>query len=239
MITTITFTLFERYPQLRHAISIKKFGPMKKENNEVHHANVLKFIKSVSTKSMGICMGQIHSGNVQIVENNRLLVIEETDAVITDRKNLALTVLTADCLPILMFDPVKNAVAAVHAGSKGLLFHVIEHTIHALGSAYDTNPKDLLVGIGPSICKSCYEVRKSFAKQYEKAFPDFTDIISVHQQKHTMDLRNIAVQILTKEGILNSNIEVSNYCTRCDNTLFYSYRRGDKTERIAGFIALE
>lgn len=239
MITNITFTLFERYPQLRHAISIKKYGTMKKETNEVHHANLLKFIKTVSTKSMGISMEQIHSGNVQIVENNRLLVIEETDALITNKENLALTVLTADCLPIFLFDPVKNAIAAVHAGSRGLLFHVIEHTLSAMCSAYDTNPEDLLVGIGPSICRACYEVSETFAKQYHDAFPDFADIISKHRQKYTIDLRKIAVQMLEKEGILSTNIEVSDYCTKCDNNLFYSYRHGDKTERIAGFIALE
>lgn len=239
MTRTIQFSLFAKYPQICHAISTKAFGTMKKENNEVHHANLLKFVKSFSKKSIGISMNQIHGGNVQVVENSRLLVIEETDAIITNKRNLALTVLVADCVPVLVFDTEKNAIAVIHAGSKGLVFHVIENTISAMKTAFDSNPKDLIVGIGPSICNNCYEVNESFADQYISAFPECTDCVTVKNKKYTINLPKLTTQLLQKQGILRNNIELADYCTRCDDALFYSYRHGNRTERIAGSIALE
>jgi polyphenol oxidase len=114
----ITFRNLSKYPEIVHGISTKAFGSMKKEDLSIHHANVLKFAKTADINNVVICMDQVHSGKAMLVENDRELVIPQTDGIVTKSTLLALGVTTADCLPILFYDPVTKSVAAAHARSK-------------------------------------------------------------------------------------------------------------------------
>lgn len=229
--------LFSEYPTISHAVSSVPFGTMKKSDGELHHANLIKFVRAANIKGQVIGMRQIHSANVSVVENTRELRIPDVDALVTNKKDLALTVLTADCLPIFLFDPKHQVIGIVHAGSKGLLRGVIENTVHTFVTMFNSDPKDILAGIGPGIETSCYEVGHEYAKTYQEAYPDFNGFIAEKDGKAFLDLRAMATQLLQKEGILDMHIEVTNICTKCD-TNFYSYRRGDKDDRFASIIRL-
>ncbi len=152
-------------------------------------------------------------------------------------KNIPLAVLTADCLPILFYDPKKEAIGIAHAGYKGLLNHIIENTVACFASNFKSDPKDIVVGTGPSIERDCYEVGVDLIEKFQKEFPGFENIFAEKEKKYFLDLRTIAQQCLVKEGILRENIEFMDICTKCDPN-FYSYRGGDKEQRFASIISL-
>src|SRR5258708_34113916 len=81
--------------------------------------------------------------------------------------------LNADCLPFLFFDSKKEVIGVAHAGYRGLLNHIIEHTIERFVTDFNCNPKDILVGIGPSIEMTCYEVGEEVIDEFKKTFPTF------------------------------------------------------------------
>ena len=128
-------------------------------------------------------------------------------------------------------------IGVTHAGYKGLVNHVLENTVERFISEFSSDPKDIIVGIGPSIEKACYEVSKERVEEFESAFPDFTNMYEALDGKFYLDLRSVARQCLLKEGILEGNIESMDICTKC-NFDFYSYRRGDKYERFVSVISL-
>ncbi|MBA3723277.1 MAG: peptidoglycan editing factor PgeF [Candidatus Levybacteria bacterium] len=253
-----TFQNLSNFPTIKHAVSTKAFDSMKKEDLSIHHGNLMKFGKTVDLKSIPLCMDQVHSGTVALIENDREIVIPKSDGMVTKQKNLPLAIITADCLPILFYDQQKNVIGAAHAGTKGLLKNIIANTVQQMHSTFDSNPKDIIVGIGPGIEKKCYEVGEEVALQFEKAFPTFQNILfkeSKHivkrgnessrlhsnnnEEKYLLDLRAIAVQCLLKEGILEGNIEVSEECTQCNKETLYSYRSGDRSGRFVSVISLE
>lgn len=229
--------ILKQFPQIKHAISTKSFESMKKDDGSLHFANLMKFAKTQKFSAMPISMNQVHGTTVAMIENDRELVLPATDSMITNKKNLPLTIVTADCLPILFYDPKNKAIGVAHAGRKGLAAGIIAEIIAVMQSAYDSDPKDIIVGIGPSIEKDCYEVDEKIVKGFEEAFPEFDGVFEKKAKKYFLDLRATAQQSLQKEGILEEHIEISEVCTKCD-ARFYSYRRGDKMGRFATIISL-
>ncbi len=227
-----------QYKDIVHGISSKAFMSMKRlDTKQVDRSALLNFEKTLNIFDSVITMKQIHSGNVAVIEKLDKTQIPDTDGMITDKHYFPLAVLTADCLPLLFYDPKQNAIAVAHAGYKGLLHHVIEHTIKRMHSEFDSNPKDIIVGIGPSIERDCYEVGKELIDQFKEAFPKFKNIYTETEGNYHLDLRAVAQQCLLKEGILKEHIEVMDICTKCDPN-FYSYRGGDGDHRFASIICL-
>src|SRR5579872_5813520 len=104
------FKLFEKYKNITHGISSKAFGSMKKDQLDLDRENLSQFANSIGIAGDIVCMRQIHSGNVQIVEDISELRFPQTDGLITNKKNLPLAVLTADCLPVLFYNPQKQVI---------------------------------------------------------------------------------------------------------------------------------
>ncbi len=233
-----SFSPFATYSEIACAFSTKLHGSMKKDDGSIHHASVLKFVKQVDPQALAVCMHQVHGKSVRRVENNRELVIADTDALITNKKHLALVVLVADCLPIMFYDPEHHAIGVCHAGSKGLLAGVIQETIKRMHDAFGTNPKQLVVGIGPSIEQKCYEVSEEYATLFIQTYPTFHDIVSQSHDSYYLDLRLVARYILEDVGVSRDTIEINTSCTKCEDGVLYSYRNGDISGRIAGVVSL-
>jgi YfiH family protein len=207
------------------------------DTKQVDTIALRNFEKTLGIVDTVITMKQIHSGKVSLIENVKTTQIQDTDGMITDKAYIPLAVLTADCLPLLFYDPKKNVIAVAHAGYKGLLNHIIEQTIDRFISDFKSNPKDIIVGIGPSIERDCYEVGEERIEEFKTAFPQFKNVYSVRNGRYYLDLPSVAQQCLVKEGILEKNIEVMDICTKCDSN-FYSYRGGDQDNRFASIISL-
>lgn len=220
------------------AYSTKADGSMKKDDGSIDLHDIQKFLKSQHLPEKVYAMDQVHGKNVGIISFKSEPITPETDAIITNEKGVSLAVVTADCLPILFYDPKAQAAGVVHAGSKGLLKQVIASVLNKFTSAYKSRPEDIIVTIGPSIEVSCYEVGKEYMRQFEElSWFDETFYREI-KGKYYLDLRKIALQSLQKEGILKEHISVSDICTKCATDTYYSYRRGDKTERFVSTISI-
>lgn len=210
----VKFKKLEKQKDVIHGISTRNFGSMKNTDNTINRNNLEKFLAALSLPKWGICMEQVHGNTVTTVLDNEKLLIESTDGLITNKKNIPLCVATADCLPILFFDAKKEAIGVVHGGRRGLEAGIVENIVKEFVRQFGSNPKDIIVGIGPGIEKNCYEIDGYFLDIYKKA-----------------------VDSLLSSGVLATNIESLDICTK-DSQDFYSYRKGDDTNRFVSVISL-
>jgi polyphenol oxidase len=213
--TAYTFNLFNQFSNIKHGISTKDFGTMKDENGNINRSNLNRFLNSLKLPENGVCMQQVHGKNIKKVENENDLFVKGTDGLITQVKNISLCVATADCLPILFYDKVNNVIGIAHVGRKGLVAGIIKNMIKQFINNYNSDPKNIIVGIGPGIEKECYWVDSEF-----------------------IDIRALAIGDLIKSGIDEENIENIGLCTKCNKDKFYSYRGGDRYDRFISTISL-
>ncbi len=199
-------------------------------------ANTLGFEKKqmVSPK-------QKHSANIGIVKTEHD-IFPDTDALITNIPNLCIFIRTADCVPILLFDPVKKAIAAIHSGWKGTIQEISKLTIDLMQKEFGTNPEHIIAGIGPSIGPEVYEVGSEVIEQFNKSFGDNFCVTPIkNSEKGFLDLWKVNKKKLLDSGIPENQIEIAEICTYSNPELFYSARRdGVKTGRLAtGIIIIE
>lgn len=170
----------------------------------------------------------------------------EGDALITDLPGVAVAVAVADCLPILIADPERGAVAAVHGGWRGIAAGVLEAAIGALGSAFGSRPADLILGIGPAIGPCCFEVGEEVIEAL--AARGYREIARVEAggpepgsaapRRPHCDLAAAAFAIGVDAGIPPDRIEAAGLCTRCNSDWLWSYRKdGERAGRMLCGIA--
>ena len=176
---------------------------------------------------------QIHSASV--VEAEHPGVAGQGDAIITDRAGLTLSVRTADCLPILMVDTRHRALAAVHAGWRGTISGIAPNTVQAMAARFGTQPEDLRIAIGPGIGKCCFEVGSEVAIQFQKLFPERSDL----DRRTHLDLIEANRRQLRQLGVTGAQIGTLNLCTVCHPDDFHSFRRdGEAAGRMMSGIGI-
>ena len=162
------------------------------------------------------------------------------DALMTDALGATVAVAVADCLPLLFADRRARAVAAVHAGWRGLAAGVIENTVGALQSTYGIIPSDLVVGIGPAIGPCCFEVGHEVIEAFAKRGYEAQARVSGRQgARPHADLRAVAAAILRRLEVPDDNVASAAMCTLCNSEWLWSYRAdGDAAGRMLCGIAL-
>lgn len=152
------------------------------------------------------------------------------DALITNQVGLVITVQTADCLPILIWDENRKAIAAVHAGWRGSLKEIAPKTVFMMQSCFGTRPQDLRVGIGPAIGPCCYEVDGPVLNPLRKRFGFWKEIVREKDTDRGMlDLPGLNVRQLIESGVPADRISVADTCTACHPGGFCSYRRDGRS----------
>jgi YfiH family protein len=150
----------------------------------------------------------------------------EGDALITQTAGIAVAVKTADCLPVLLADPVRRVVAAVHAGWRGTVQEIVPATISRLTQLYKTNPPDIVAAIGPGIGQCCYEVGPEVASQFAQWDPGVKIADAAHAAgKVRLDLAAVLLRQLTNSGVPLRNIAQAELCTMDRSDLFFSFRK--------------
>lgn len=174
---------------------------------------------------------QVHSGEVKVIdsiaiESGILAHNPRTDATITNVPGICLMVMVADCVPVILFDPVKKVSAVIHAGWRGTVKHITANTIGVMVNRFGCNPSDILAGIGPSIGPCCYEVGEEVEMVVEQSFGTTRDYLvkQEHSTKPFFDLWYANHKQLTDCGVKPGNIETSELCTMCNHGTFYSSR---------------
>jgi YfiH family protein len=173
-----------------------------------------------------ICPSQVHNDSVVIVDEahrgrgafERSTALKATDAVITDKCCLPLAILTADCLPVFIFDCKKKVIAMAHAGWRGVHKEIILKTILKMKQKFLSEPAGLIIVLGPCIRRCCYEVGKDFLKI-------FKNNIFHRGAKYYFDLAGSAINQAMQAGVIDSHIYDTRICTSCRNDEFFSYRR--------------
>jgi hypothetical protein len=167
----------------------------------------------------------------------------EADAIITATPGTAVGVLTADCLPILLFDPDTGAAGAVHAGWRGTYARIAEKTIEAMVKEYGSKRESICAALGPSIGPCCYTVQEEFYERFLSAFGSSIDdsFSFLSESADEGADRSVAFDMveanraqLKEAGIDYANIDLSGECTSCNRDLFFSYRRDVTVEGGAG-----
>jgi len=191
--------------------------------------NVLKNLELVSkkigcNKKSLITLNQTHSNQVIYFEKEKDVKNKlQGDAIISKVKNIGISILTADCAPILFYDPHKNIIACAHSGWKGALNGIIKNTINKLNEL-NSKSDDLIAVVGPCIKKQSYEVKKDFLEKFitiDNKNESFFQKIS--NEKYTFDLRGFINKEISNFNVKNiENIEMDTFS---EKKFFYSYRR--------------
>ena len=192
---------------------------------------------------------QTHTNNVRVVKEcdiGKGIVIHRdynnVDGLVTNLKGVTLVTQFADCVPLLFYDPVKEVIAASHAGWRGTVQEIGRKTVEVMKERFGCNPKDIKVAIGPSIGSCCYEVDDPVFLKFEAL--DYIPTKSIFTQtdlgRYMLDLWTANRLILEKAGIKRKNICVTDLCTCCNSNFFHSHRAsGGNRGNLAAVIALK
>jgi len=162
------------------------------------------------------------------------------DAIFTELSGICIGITTADCVPLLFYDPEKRVIAAAHAGWRGTCGRIAEKTIAALIEKYGCRTEDIRVVIGPSISAEVYEAGKEVVGNFEAAGFDITKIVTERNNALYLDLWKANQLSLNEIGIQNNHIETAGICTFTEHEKYFSARRlGIKSGRMLSGIMLK
>lgn len=235
------FSIFDKISGIEHFVTTREFGSKKdsiggfnlsyKVNDEVENVNNNRSVlaESVGVKSTDLFIPvQTHSSRAVIINSaNDQEKLDNTDALITCRKGLCIAVMSADCVPVLIYDYKNRIAATIHAGWKGTVDRIVEKTIQTMVDKLGAEPKNMIAGIGPSICDKVYEVGNEVAEQFtvfEEQIKNRIVLSHVNPQKKYLNLQYANRHQLLSLGIKDENIEVANICTFTNHSIFYSAR---------------
>lgn len=162
---------------------------------------------------------QIHSDQVLVAVQPGQL--GAGDAIISKHPGVMVAIRTADCLPILIVDPRTRAVAAVHAGWRGVVAEIASKAVEAMRLEFGSRPQGLEIAIGPGIGVCCFEVGPEVAAQFRAFFPERNDL----DARAKVDLVETVLRQLRRNGVTRGQIDTSDLCSCCKPELFESYRR--------------
>ena len=232
----------QKFKKLKHCFFSRKIGFSKGNYESLNcglgsgdkKMNVLRNLEFVSKKigcekELLITLNQTHSNKVVFLKNkdyveNKFL----GDAIVTKLKNIGISILTADCAPILLYDPKKEIIGCIHSGWKGALNGVIKNTIKKFDEL-NSNTNDLIAVVGPCIKKENYEVKNDFYQKFIFQNVKYEQFFNkINNNKYIFDLRNFINKEISNLNIKNiENIEMDTFS---EKEFFYSYRRSQNNK---------
>jgi purine-nucleoside/S-methyl-5'-thioadenosine phosphorylase / adenosine deaminase len=265
---------FTKFPWLVHGFSTRHGGASTLEGEKVLNLSFMGWDERESVlenrkrlqSALGakdltlVVMKQIHSDVVHLFPT-ALSQPCQGDASITDEPGLLLGTQTADCVPLLLVDPRKRVVAAVHAGWKGTLARIAQKTVGRMQMEFGCNPANVLAAIGPAIGPCCYDVGADFVSKFSAQFADAHEYfdeartgdepnplqwLNMHPPGHQPPPKNVHLDLpkasraqLLAAGLHAKNIFSSGLCTGCRTDLFFSYRKeGSQSGRMLSVVGM-
>lgn len=247
-LSVFKFESFKKYKGIAHFITTKEgwvsgsksrfTGDLKEEYAEFRKELA---ISCEANANQFVFPRQTHSDHIAVVTSADENTIIDTDALITNQPGLFVCVQTADCVPVLLYDPQKKVVAAIHAGWKGTVSKIVLKTVQKMTDQFGCQPSDIMAGIGPSIHMHAYEVGPEVVEAIVANFSNSTALLkpSMNAGRAYLDLWEANQTALMEAGIPEENIEVMGLCSFEHADLFYSARRdGADTGRMVSGIRL-
>jgi YfiH family protein len=242
----IQFDIFKPYQSLIHAFSTRLGGYSKKPYDSLNLGlttgdNPHSVQKNRKIFFNHLCIPQeklvfpvqTHSSNSQIV--NSPGIINNCDALITNTPNLFLTIQTADCFPVFVYNPVTQTAAIIHSGWKGAAANICGKTILKMKEIFNIKPTNLIVAMGPGVQMRNFQVDDPVYIHFDKKY-----FIADGLNHYKMNLQQAIFDQLQDSGISEKNIECCTDCTFDKSDLYYSYRRDkEKSGRMMGVIGIK
>jgi hypothetical protein len=260
----------ERHPDGRKSSErVSNLGFAEWDSREHVLKNRQKFFAALNANGMRVIgLHQIHSDIIHIVhstDSEPSVDAPKADALITNDPGLLLVVQVADCVPILLADKKRRAIAAIHAGWRGTLQRIAEKALGRMQMEFGTRPRDVIAALGPGIGQCCFEVGPKVVAEYAAKFPEarewFKGLFDSlargdndpnwlpwltmrppgHQPPEPrahLDLIAANRSILSAAGVPSGNIFSSDFCTACRTDLFFSFRRERVTGRMMAAIGI-
>ena len=170
---------------------------------------------------------QVHSNAVTEISKQDENLRKDCDSVIVKNREIPIGVLTADCLPLFLVDPVSMTAGVAHAGRMGVFLDVAGETVRKLEDSHGSRPEDMIAAIGPGIRDCCYEVGEEVFAGYEK-------FLKYRNREGKLDMVTSVADSLVARGLSPDNIFDSGICTSCENEEFFSHRRQGLSGEKAG-----
>lgn len=248
-LSVFKFESFKKYKNISHFVTTKEGWvsgnkPRFTGDNESDYSEFRKELAVACDTITGqfVFPRQTHSDRVAVVSSGtNANIIADTDALITNEPGLFVCVQTADCVPVLLYDPQKKVVAAVHAGWKGTISKIVLKTVQKMAGQFGCQPSDIVAGIGPSIHMHAYEVGPEVVEMVQNNFGNSSALLkpSLNSGKAYFDLWEANQTVLAESGISEENIEIMGLCSFEHSDLFYSARRdGADTGRMVSGIRI-
>ncbi len=182
-----------------------------------------------------VCSDQTHTTNLRVVGRadggkgiTREKDYRDVDGLLTDEPGVYLATFFADCVPLYFVDTRRRAIALAHSGWRGTVARMGQCVVEKMREVYGTDPADLTVAVGPSICQACYEVSEDVAEAFAKAFRGPGQIDEILQKKgggkYQLDLWHANEIVLTEAGIPAKKIQVTDLCTCHNSGYLFSHR---------------
>lgn len=220
-------------------------GPKSGDDVAVVRANRGRFLLQIGLAGRTlIAPRQVHSAAVAVHRAGDAVPdggAYDGDGVVTDDPGAVLMVLAADCAAVLVHDPVRRVVGAVHSGWRGAAGAIAAVGVRAMSEAFGSRPADVVAGIGPAIGRCCYEVGPEVVEAVAAVTPLAAAALAdpLPAGKARLDLTAAVVAQLEAAGVPRGQIGSAGFCTSCRTDLFYSHRReGEPTGRAGAAIAL-
>lgn len=240
-ISFVQFNHINRHMIFRHGFSCRDGGispipysslnnaftgddhPDRRKENRRRFAGALEFPLEFIPRSIKL----EHGRKVIVIDN----IVKENlplsaDGAVTSLPDFPLAATFADCIPIILADPVKRAAGVLHAGWRGTLAGIAQEGVHQMIQSFGSNPDHILAGIAPGIGPCCFEVHQDTAFSFLDKYSNWEDLIlPLSNIKYKIDLWGINQRILIGSGLKPENVIIADLCTCCRKDLFFSYRR--------------
>ena len=239
----LTIPGLEQIPRVKHAFTTRRNGLGARTNGLKLPGdwNVVAEAFGVAPDRV-VTVNQVHGDTIVRVDeqNYKSLLTIEADAMVTNQAGIAIGVETADCVPVLLVDPVIPAIGAVHAGWRSTVKKIVRKAVQAMQDEFGSDPSRMLAAIGPAIGPECYEVDEPVMGPVKESFSLWQKAASpLGNDKWSLDLVKLNRIALLQAGLPPGNVHALGLCTCCRRDLFYSFRAEGKTGRMLSVIMIK
>ncbi len=258
-IDLLRYNLLAQHPEITHfttsrtgGVSTSSYSSLNLSEYSGDNPSAVAANRQLLCQEIGVPTSQLflpfqtHEDRIAILDeaflslsaSDQKTFLNGVDALITSTPNICIGVTTADCVPILLYDPVCKVAAAIHAGWRGTVKHLASKTVKLMAAQLHSNPTDIVAIIGPSISPTAFEVGEEVATEFTQS--GFADCILTNFPKPHIDLWAANRQDLLEAGLRTNHIETSGLCTFTLHEQFFSARRlGIQSGRIVTGIVLK
>jgi polyphenol oxidase len=245
----LQFSAFNAHPEVVHGIFTREGGESHSpfdSLNVSYGVGDREDLVDANRRSIARCMDEVELIFIRQVHGTDVLVVTEEacqnngsktmpsqgDAMVTEARGKAISIQTADCQPVLLFDPVGKVAANAHSGWRGSIGNIVGRTVAVMTERFGSLPGDIIAGVGPSLGPCCAEF-----KNYQLEIPEA--LWGYKNQSVYFDFWALTRDQLMDAGLSASNIEIAGICTKCHGDRFFSYRQNKITGRCAAVIGLK